>query len=188
MRHYLPSVPITDTVLGRFDRRLCQKQHIPFQLILRFILDAWLWFKLFFLVDGWGISCEITHRWMAVLLINKSALVRVIVWCRQATSHYLCQYRPRCMSSYGAIRPHNILNTPISSISESWEERPLTQGVIGRQFPSFDAPLRYISGGNLARLTSQDNQIHLYNPLIRPLPVVNWLPRVITRHTIKCLQ
>ena len=36
---------------------------------------------------------------------NKSTLVQVRAWCRQATSHYLSQCWPRSLSPYGAIRP-----------------------------------------------------------------------------------
>ena len=36
---------------------------------------------------------------------NKSILVQVMVWCRQATNHYLSQCWPRFMSPYGVIRP-----------------------------------------------------------------------------------
>ena len=39
---------------------------------------------------GWGISHEITLRWMPLdLTYDKSKLVQVMAWCRQATSHYL---------------------------------------------------------------------------------------------------
>ena len=49
---------------------------------------------------------EITQRLMPQTLIDKkSALVRVMVWCRQATSHYLNQCWPRSMSPYGITRP-----------------------------------------------------------------------------------
>ena len=56
--------------------------------------------------DGWGISCKIALRWMPLdLTDDKSTLVQVMVWCRQATSHYLCQCWPRYMSTYGVTRP-----------------------------------------------------------------------------------
>ena len=43
-------------------------------------------------IDGWSISCEIAIRWMPQdLTDDKSALVQVMAWCRQATSHYLNQ-------------------------------------------------------------------------------------------------
>ena len=36
---------------------------------------------------------------------NKSTLVEVMAWCRQATSHYLSQCWPRSLSPYGVTRP-----------------------------------------------------------------------------------
>ena len=44
-------------------------------------------------IDILGISCELAHMWMSQNLTNHaddwSTLVRVMAWCRQATSHYL---------------------------------------------------------------------------------------------------
>ena len=55
---------------------------------------------------GWGISNEIALRWMPLdLTDDKSALVQVMAWCRQATSHYLSQCWPRSMASNGVTRP-----------------------------------------------------------------------------------
>ena len=36
---------------------------------------------------------------------DKSTLVGVMAWCRQATSHYLSQCWPRSLSPYGITRP-----------------------------------------------------------------------------------
>ena len=36
---------------------------------------------------------------------DKSTLVQVMAWCRQATSHYLNQRWPRSLTSYGVTRP-----------------------------------------------------------------------------------
>ena len=36
---------------------------------------------------------------------DKSTLVKVMAWCRQATSHYLSQCWPRSLSLYGVTRP-----------------------------------------------------------------------------------
>ena len=55
---------------------------------------------------GWGISYEITLRWMPLdLTDDKSTLVPVMAWCRQATSHCLSQWWPRSMSPNGVTRP-----------------------------------------------------------------------------------
>ena len=66
----------------------------------------WVIFKLISVTDGWGISGKIALRWMPLdLTDDKSTLVQVMAWCRQATSHYLSQCWPRFMSPYGVTRP-----------------------------------------------------------------------------------
>ena len=58
------------------------------------------------MIDGWGISCEIAIICMSLDLTgDKSTLVQVMAWCRQAASHYLNQCWPRPMSPYGITRP-----------------------------------------------------------------------------------
>ena len=62
---------------------------------------------------GWGISYEIALRWMALdLTDNKSTLVQVMAWYRQATSHYLSQCWPRSMSPNGVTRPQWVKMVP----------------------------------------------------------------------------
>ena len=59
----------------------------------------WIIFKPVLVIDGWGMSCEIALRLMSLdLTDDKSTLVQVMAWCRQATSHYLSQCWPRSMS------------------------------------------------------------------------------------------
>ena len=63
-------------------------------------------FKLIVVIDGWFISCKIALRWLSLELTDdKSTLVQVMAWCRQATSHYLSQCWPRSMSPHGVNRP-----------------------------------------------------------------------------------
>ena len=70
-------------------------------------------FKLTSVNGGWGISFEITLRWMPLdLTDDKSALVQVMAWCHQATSHFLSQCWPRSMSPNGVTRPQWV-NEPI---------------------------------------------------------------------------
>ena len=58
------------------------------------------------MTDGWGISCKIALRRMLLdFTDDKSTLVQVMAWCRQATSHYLSQCWPRFMSPYGVTGP-----------------------------------------------------------------------------------
>ena len=63
-------------------------------------------FKLTLVTDGWVISCEIPLSRMSLYLTDdKSTLVQVMAWCRQATSHYLSQCWPRSMPPYRVPRP-----------------------------------------------------------------------------------
>ena len=48
------------------------------------------------MIGGWSISRDVD---------DKSTLVQVMAWCRQATSHYLSQCWPRTMSPYGITWP-----------------------------------------------------------------------------------
>ena len=55
--------------------------------------------------SGWGVFYEIALRWMPLDLTDKSTLVQVMAWCRQATSHYLSQCWSRSMSPNDVTRP-----------------------------------------------------------------------------------
>ena len=62
-------------------------------------------FKLILVIDGLGISCETVLTWTSQdLTDDKSTLVQVMDWCRQATSHYLSQCWPSSLSPYGVTR------------------------------------------------------------------------------------
>ena len=63
-------------------------------------------FKQILVIDGWGISCEISLIWMSLdFTDDQSMLVQVMAWCHQATSHYLRQCWPRSLSPYCVTRP-----------------------------------------------------------------------------------
>ena len=54
-------------------------------------------------------------RWMPWdLTDDKSTLVQVMAWCRQATSHYLSQCWHRSVSPYGVTRPEWV-NKPLEN-------------------------------------------------------------------------
>ena len=62
------------------------------------------------MIDGKGISCETVFVWLSLdVTDDKSTLVQVMAWCRQATSHYLSQCWPRSLSPYGITRPQWML-------------------------------------------------------------------------------
>ena len=80
-----------------------------FQFNYRYVI-----FKLTLVNGHWGISYEIALRWLPLdLTDDKSTLVLVMAWCRQATSHYLSQFWPRSMSPNGVTRPQWV-NPPTS--------------------------------------------------------------------------
>ena len=58
------------------------------------------------MIEEWTISGQIALNWMSLdFTEDKSTLVQVMAWCRQATSHYLSQYWPKSVSPYGVIWP-----------------------------------------------------------------------------------
>ena len=62
-------------------------------------------FKLILVLDDWDISCAILIMWMSQgFTDDKSTLIQVMAWCRQATRHYLNQCWPRSKLPYGTIR------------------------------------------------------------------------------------
>ena len=63
-------------------------------------------FKLILVTDGCNISSEIALRWISLELSDdKSTLVQVMAWCRQATSYYLNHCWPRSPMPYVVTRP-----------------------------------------------------------------------------------
>ena len=94
----------------------------------------WVILKLILVVNGWGISCETVPIWMSLdHTYGKSALVQVMAWCHQATSHYLSQCWPRSLSPYGITRPQcntllhvvaKVRAQPYFTDFECWKETP----------------------------------------------------------------
>ena len=65
-----------------------------------------VFFKLISWIDTLSNSCETALRSMPQNLSDdKSTLVQVMAWCRQAASHYLSQCCPSSLSPYGVTRP-----------------------------------------------------------------------------------
>ena len=63
-------------------------------------------FNLVLLIGVFKSSYDNVLRWMSQNLTdNKSTLVQVMAWCRQATSHNLNQCWPRSPTPYGVTRP-----------------------------------------------------------------------------------
>ena len=64
-------------------------------------------FKVILWMDILSTSCHMVVRLMPKerLIDDKSTLVQVMVWCHQATSHYLSQCWARTLSPHGVTRP-----------------------------------------------------------------------------------
>ena len=78
-------------------------------------------FKLISVNCGWGISYEIALRWISKdLTDDKSTLVQVMAWCREAASHYLSQCWPRSMSPNGITRPQCVKSLCHHSFGNAW--------------------------------------------------------------------
>ena len=70
-----------------------------------------VFFKLISWIDTLSNSCETALRSMPQNPSDdKSTLVQVMAWCRQAASHYLSQCCPRSLSPYGVTRPQWVNN------------------------------------------------------------------------------
>ena len=82
-------------------------------------------FKIISAVYDWCISCEIALKWISLdLADDKSALVQVMAWCRQATSHYPGQCWPslcRHMASLGDDVLNSIYAVLLSIKRCCWE-------------------------------------------------------------------
>ena len=75
---------------------------------------------------GEFVACYEHFLWNCsqVNLINdKSTLVEVKAWCRQASSHYLGQYLHRSMLPYGVILCHNELICLVSLLLFLWSNK-----------------------------------------------------------------
>ena len=74
----------------------------PWEIWMKFFIR----YVIFKRIDGRGISCEIALIWMSLdFTDDQSTLVKVMAWCRQATSHYLSQCWPNSLSPYDVTRP-----------------------------------------------------------------------------------
>ena len=85
-------------------------------------------------------------RWMPLdLTDDKSTLVQVMDWCRQATSHYLSQWWPCSMSPYGVTRPQWVEAYSVSPIYRGRVYRGIGYIAVACWTPFFGAQERYNS-------------------------------------------
>ena len=68
-------------------------------------------FKLTLVNGGWGISYEIALRWMPLdLADDKSTLVQVMAWCRQAKSH------PKLIKMHPPLKQSMMIQTNLNFV------------------------------------------------------------------------
>ena len=111
------------------------------------------WVIFILVTDSWVIACKIPLSWMSLnLTYDKSILVQVMAWCRQATSHYLDQCWPRSMSPYGVTRPLKMMlscyrycrnECNAHEITNQWNHNPAGQTLSTLQF-NFHLIFRFI--------------------------------------------
>ena len=114
---FVPNGPINSLAPGRFE--------LNFRYLILQIISV---------IDGCGISCKVAFRWMSLdLTDDKSTLVQVMAWRRQATSHYLSQFWPRSLSLYGVIRPQWVNNKQALVQIMAWRrtgDKPLPEQML----------------------------------------------------------
>ena len=97
--------------------------------------------------------CEITLRRMPKNLTNDwTTLVQVMVWCRQATSHYLRQCWPRSMSLYDVTRPLKVQYT-----QHKFQRLPWQNGLDIHQGPAWKWRVSFGMKQNMRRKTKGEN-------------------------------
>ena len=70
-------------------------------------------FQTSLIIGGWNIACEIAIKWLSRdLTHDKSALVEVMAWFPQATSHYLSLCWPSSVLplAFGINKPQKLAN------------------------------------------------------------------------------
>ena len=81
----------------------CVNSLTRWEISMEFCLDN---FQAYVSDWWWRYHLWIVLRWISLdLSDDKSTLVQVMAWCRQAPSHYLSHCWPRSLSPYGVIRP-----------------------------------------------------------------------------------
>ena len=90
--------------------RILIRRYLYIEITLRWQQDLDHQQSQILVIHGWGMSCEIALIWMSLdFTDDQSTLVQVMIWCHQATSHYLSQCWPRFLSTYSVTRPGGTL-------------------------------------------------------------------------------
>ena len=102
-----------------------------------------IFFKLISWIDTLSNSCETALRSMPQNPSDdKSTLVQVMAWCRQAASHYLSQCCPRSLSPYGVTRPQWV-----NELGHNWlGSKPLPEPIVSCQREHYRQTLKHFDG------------------------------------------
>ena len=65
---------------------------------------------------------------------DKSTLVQVMAWCRQATSHYLTQCWPRYLLPYGVNRPQWVNSSPPGQNGRHFADDTFKRNLLNKMF------------------------------------------------------
>ena len=94
------------------------------------------------MTDGCDISSEIALRWTSLdLNDDKSTLVQVMAWYRQATSHFLSQCWPRSLPPYGVTRPQWVNLSLFLDYNLQWFSIILCNGVVLKDYKPVTEPI-----------------------------------------------
>ena len=116
------------------------------------------------------------------LIEDKSTLVQVMAWCRQATSHYLSQCWPRSLSPYDVTRPQWV----------NQAEDSLRQWLIGWHLllTQVHRPSRMIvwpdGGQSSTLLLNQGSSSYFYFNTLTPGRCINFFIQMIIFGSISC--
>ena len=142
------------------------------------------------MIDGCGVSCEIALRCISMdLPDDNSALVQVMAWCRQATSHYLSLSWPSSLTPYGVSKPQWVkdcgdlcmLSGAISTVD--CEKMDLTNHQAGSYMMSVDWNARSL----VARFTtiSDEHDKAVLSCDMCILVAISWWPGCLQWHQWK---
>ena len=147
------------------------------------------------MIDGWDTCSEIGLRRMSLdLSDDKSTLVQVMAWCRQATSHYLSQCWPSFLSPYGVTRPWrvNILRPARRSMyMRQWIESslyPLHWRHNGRDSVSNHQPHDCLLNRLFRRRSKKTSHLRVTGLCVGNSPVPGEFPAQMASNAGKCFH
>ena len=128
-----------------------------------------VFFKLISWIDTLSNSCETALRSMPQNPSDdKSTLVQVMAWCRQAASHYLSQCCPRSLSPYGVTRPQWV-NATSCFVGMYFDNPEITPAAMGtHRFDGNDQEVRMIAihYSSVGQCMASDDDFILLSPTL----------------------